>query len=82
MRTSTCLVAMGLALLLAGTALQGCDRRQTDGHSTTPPAQGGAAEAPAEAPADQSVQPAAPEPAPASAGADAAPDDAGNDPRP
>jgi hypothetical protein len=49
--------------LLAGLALQGCDRRQSDGHSTIPPEQGAATEAPAEAPADQSVQPAEPPPA-------------------
>jgi hypothetical protein len=52
--------ALPFALLLACGLLQGCDRRQTDGHSATPPDQGAATEAPAETPADQSVQPAEP----------------------
>lgn len=57
------ITATALTLLLACIAAQGCDRRQSDGHSTTPPAEGAATEAPAEAPADQSVQPAQAPPA-------------------
>jgi len=43
-------------------ALQGCDRRQTDGHSALPPGEGAASEAPPGAPADTD---AATQPAPA-----------------
>jgi hypothetical protein len=60
MRTARSAFTVPLVLLLACSALQGCDRRQTDGHSATPPEQGAATEAPAETPADQSVQPADP----------------------
>ena len=63
MRTAASAIAVPLVLLLGCSALQGCDRRQTDGHSATPPEQGAATEAPAESPADQSVQPADPPPA-------------------
>ncbi|HEX2083463.1 MAG TPA: hypothetical protein VHF86_08295 [Xanthomonadaceae bacterium] len=62
-KTAASAIAVPFVLLLACSVLQGCDRRQTDGHSATPPEQGAATEAPAEAPADQSVQPAAPPPA-------------------
>ena len=50
-----------LFALLALVALQGCDRRQTDGHSALPSGEGAASEAPAEAPADTNAatQPAA-----------------------
>ena len=76
MKTKTSAIALPFALLLA-IASAGCDRRQTDGHSATPPAQGTATEAPAEAPADQSIQPAQPasEPASDAQPADAAADD-------
>lgn len=51
-----------LFALLACLALQGCDRRQSDGHSALPSGEGAASEAPAEAPADTNAatQPAPP----------------------
>ena len=77
MRTEAPAIVLPFARLLA-IASSGCDRRQTDGHSATPPAQGAATEAPAEAPADQSIQPAQQppsEPASDAQSADAAADD-------
>lgn len=61
-----------LFALLALVALQGCDRRQTDGHSALPSGEGAASEAPAEAPADTNAatQPAAADTAPPPADAD------------
>jgi len=53
---------LAMLALLASMGLQGCDRRQTDGHSNLPSEKGAAAEAPAEAPADTNAatQPAPP----------------------
>ncbi len=73
MSTHAPAITIPCVLLLACTALMGCDRRQSDGHSATPPARGAASQAPAEAPADQSIQPAQRPPEPAS---DEAPSDA------
>jgi hypothetical protein len=53
---------LAMLALLASLGLQGCDRRQTDGHSALPSDEGAASEAPAEAPADTN---AATQPAPA-----------------
>ena len=53
---------LAMLALLASLGLQGCDRRQTDGHSALPSGEGAATEAPAEAPADTN---AATQPAPA-----------------
>lgn len=52
---------LAMLALLASLGLQGCDRRQTDGHSALPSGEGAASEAPAEAPADTNAatQPAA-----------------------
>lgn len=59
---------LAMLALLASLGLQGCDRRQSDGHSALPSDQGAASEAPAEAPADTNAAtqpaPAATDPAP------------------
>lgn len=62
--------SLTMLALLACLGLQGCDRRQTDGHSALPPDEGAASEAPAEAPADTD---AATQPAPADPDATAPP---------
>lgn len=57
-----------LALAItAALAISACDRRETDGQSTTPPAQGAASEeastTPSAVPADPAIDPGAPAPA-------------------
>jgi len=64
---------LAILALLASLGLQGCDRRQTDGHSALPSDEGAASEAPAGAPADTN---AATQPAPAATDTAPAPADA------